>query len=78
MFPDKEACCKEPKLRAHSGAGIQARKAQKHREECAHLRLKATGEKNAPNIPCDVISKVWIPQTTEGRSRTLGARPSAY
>lgn len=30
MFPDKGARCKEPKLRAPSGAGVQARKAQKH------------------------------------------------
>lgn len=37
MFPDKEACCKEPKLRGHSGAGVQARKAQKHGGESVRV-----------------------------------------
>lgn len=80
MFPDKGACCKEPKLRAPSGAGVQARKAQKHGggRVCAYLRLKTTGEKDAPNTPFNVTSKVWIPQTTKGRSSILGARPSVY
>ena len=45
---------------------------------CAYLRLKTTGEKNAPNMPFNVTSKVWIPQTMKGRSSILGARPSVY
>lgn len=45
---------------------------------CAYLRLKTTGEKDAPNTPFNVTSKVWIPQTTKGRSSILDARPSVY
>ena len=66
-------------LAAKKGKGEKDKKEKEKDKKDQKGKDKAgTGEKDPPNTPFNVTSKVWIPQTTKGRSSILGARPSVY